>query len=93
MAQSPGMQSLASAGGHKPCVAADQADLGSNRGSETLAERSQAECLTSLVSCPSLVNRDGTWPQDCQRIVYVKPMVGTEQMGSCCSSEYLVTRA
>lgn len=81
------MQPLASVGGHKPREAADQADLGSNPGSETLAEWSQAECLTSLVSCSSLVNGDGARPQDCQGIVYVKLMVGTEQMGSCCSSE------
>ena len=65
------------------------ADLGSDPGSENLAEQSQAERLTSLVSCSLFVNRDSTWPHDCQGIVCVKLMVGAEQMGSCCYSEYL----
>lgn len=53
-----------------------------------LAERSQVERLTSLVSCSSFVNKDSTRPRDCQGVVSGGQLtVGTEQVGSSCYSE------
>lgn len=60
ISQSPSVQPPAGVGHRGLCRATSSgAILGSNPGSETLADRSQAGSFTSLASCSSFVNRDG----------------------------------